>query len=422
MTTAAMKRTFVLIMSAIVLMSMASCKKYERTERTREGVLSLEEFQLQLDQTLLTKAEAAPGSYAIFIKNPAGATVVETSYAQVKSDGGKLTLPAGDYIFEARSTSEEVPVAEFDKPIYGVKESFSIAAGETTSLGSLVCTLLQVKATVSYDDAFLDMVTGNGKATVTVNPAAPLDFDLTYSGGKASYTDKAGYYAVNESGNTTMNIVFSGSISGKSQKMVANLTGIQARQWRQIKFVKKTDEEGNATFAVEINSFVDDEELLVTMELVPETVIGPDPRAPKGDGGIRIDFAEDCTMYDDLNNIVVPAGATGMDLRVVVTVPGGIKKFLVQMASTSEAFLASVALAGGTTLDLINPAPEQDIVFQIVPFPHGSELAGKTQLQFDLSGAQEPINAFPGRHTFTMEVTDLAGCKNSIPVTLVVNG
>lgn len=410
------------MISAILVMSMASCKKYERTARSGEGVLSLEGFELQWDETLLTKAAtAAPGTYAIFIKNSAGNTVVETTYAQVKSNGGKVTLPAGDYTLEARSTSEEVPVAEFDKPVYGVKESFSITAGETTSLGSLVCTLLQVKATVSYDDAFLAMVTGNGKATVSVNPAAPLDFDLTYSGGRATYTDKAGYYAVNESGNTTMNIVFSGSISGKSQKMVANLTGIEARQWRQIKFVKKTDEEGNATFAVEINSFVDDEELLVTMELLPEAVIGDDPKAPKGDGGIRIDFAEDCTMYSDLNNIVVPAGSTGMDLRVVVTVPGGIKKFQVQMASTSDAFIASVALAGGTTLDLINPAPEQDIVFQIVPFPHGSDLAGQTSLLFDLSGAQEPINAFPGRHTFTMEVTDMAGCKNSIPVTLVVN-
>ena len=417
-----MKRTIVLIMSAILMVSMASCKKYERNVRSTEGVLSLEGFELQWDETLLTKAAtAAPGTYSIFIKNASGASVLETTYAQIKSAGGKVTLPAGDYTLEARSTAEEVPVAEFDKPVYGVKESFSITAGETTSLGSLVCTLLQVKATVSYDDAFLAMVTGNGKATVTVNPAAPLDFDLTYSGGRATYTDKAGYYAVNESGNTTMNIVFSGSISGKSQKMVANLTGIQARQWRQIKFVKKTDEEGNATFAVEINSFVDDEELLVTMEVVPESVIGDDPKAPKGDGGIRIDFAEDCTMYNDLNNIVVPPGATGMDLRVVVTVPGGIKKFQVQMASTSDAFLSSVALAGGTTLDLINPAPEQDIVFQIVPFPHGSDLAGQTLLQFDLSGAQEPINAFPGRHTFTMEVTDMAGCKNSIPVTLVVN-
>ena len=282
-----MKRTIVLIMSAILMVSMASCKKYERNVRSTEGVLSLEGFELQWDETLLTKAAtAAPGTYSIFIKNASGASVLETTYAQIKSAGGKVTLPAGDYTLEARSTAEEVPVAEFDKPVYGVKESFSITAGETTSLGSLVCTLLQVKATVSYDDAFLAMVTGNGKATVTVNPAAPLDFDLTYSGGRATYTDKAGYYAVNESGNTTMNIVFSGSISGKSQKMVANLTGIQARQWRQIKFVKKTDDEGNATFAVEINSFVDDEELLVTMEVVPESVIGDDPKAPKGDGGI----------------------------------------------------------------------------------------------------------------------------------------
>ena len=91
-----------------------------------------------------------------------------------------------------------------------------------------------------------------------------------------------------------------------------------------------------------------------------------------------------------------------------------------QMASTSESFISAVALAGGTTLDLINPKEEQGIVFQIVPFPHGSSLSGQTSLLFDLSAAQGPINAFPGRHTFTMEVTDMKGCRASIPVTLVV--
>lgn len=37
-------------------------------------------------------------------------------------------------------------------------------------------------------------------------------------------------------------------------------------------------------------------------------------------------------------------------------------------------------------------------VFDIVPFPHGSELSGKTEIDFDLSGAQTPLLALPG-HT-----------------------
>ena len=79
-----------------------------------------------------------------------------------------------------------------------------------------------------------------------------------------------------------------------------------------------------------------------------------------------------------------------------------------------------VLLTGSTTIDLINPLESQGIVFDIVPFPHGSELVGQTDLLFNLSAAQGPIGAFAGHHTFTMTITDQKGCKNSIPVVLVV--
>ena len=415
-----MNKTSIITLAAIALVAAVSCKKLERTPST-EGILSFENFSVQWDAELVTKASAAPGDYRIFITNAAGTSVLETTYADVLAEGKKVSLPAGNYTLEARSTEDAVPTAAFDTPVYGASTDFTITAGQTTTLGNLTCTLLQVKATVSYDEGFLEMVTGPGKTTVTVNPSAPLEFPLEYTNGTVSYDQRAGYYAVNAGGNATMNIVFSGNISGKSQKMVANLTGVQAKQWRQIRFIKKTDGEGNASFAIEINTYVNDEELVVDLVAASETVIGPDPDAPVGDGGITLAFAEGCTMFNDLDNIVVPAGETGMDLRILVTVPGGVNKFTVEMASTSDAFLASVALAGGTTLDLISPAAEQDIIFQIVPFPHGSDLAGKTSLLFDLSAAQGPINAFPGRHTFTMKITDMNGCSNAVPVTLVVN-
>lgn len=410
----------ILIFAAMAVTLAASCRKLESVDGVN-GTLSFAQFELNYDSDVLTKAaSAASGNYSIFITDADGKQVLKTTYGAVKADDGKVQLPAGSYTLEARSIEEAVPAAAFEQPVYGVKTDFSITAGETTPVGQLTCTLLQVKATVSYDDAFLEMVTGEGKTTVTVDPSAPLEYALTYTGGKPSYAQEAGYFAVNNGSNTTMNIVFSGKIDGKSKKMVANLTGIAARQWRQIKFVKKVNEQGEAVFSITINDFISDEELSYPLEVASEEVIGEDPDKPKGDGGIKIEFAPDCTMFTDLGNIVVPAEPTVMDLRLVVTVPNGVKKMSVEMASTSESFIEAVALAGGTTLDLVNPTSEQDIVFQIVPFPHGSELVGKTSLAFDLSAAQGPISIFKGSHTFLMKITDAKGCSNSIPVVLVV--
>lgn len=413
-----MKKIFVLILAAAAF--IPSCRKITGPADQLEGTLSFAEFSVEYDAEVATKASvAAPGEYSIFIYDATGAEVKSLTYAEAKAAGG-IDLLAGPYTMDVRSTSEAVPVAKFESPVYGASTSFNIIAGETTNIGSLTCTLLQCKVTVDYDEEFLKSVTGNCQTDVTVTLGSPLTFGLTYADGAASFDKSAGYFAVNNGDKTTMNVVFKGNIDGKSQKMTATLTGIKPQQWRQIKFYKKVDQQGNATFIIEINSYIDDEELVVKVDTNLEEVIGDDPDAPKGDGGITLDFAPDCTMYDDLSNIVVPDAGTVMDLRLVVTVPGGVKKFVVDISSDNEAFEEAVALTGSTTLDLINPMASQEMIFSIVPFPHGQDLLGQTELAFDLSAAQEPISLFSGKHTFDMTITDMNGCKNTIPVSLVV--
>ena len=56
----------------------------------------------------------------------------------------------------------------------------------------------------------------------------------------------------------------------------------------------------------------------------------------------------------------------------------------------------------------------------MVPFPHGNDLLNLTEIAFNLDDAQEPITAYKGRHSFTMIVVDNDGCKNEIPVVMVV--
>lgn len=410
-----MKKIFILLTAAAALFSAASCQK-SPVEAKNYGYLSFGEFSLGLDEAVETRA-AANGNYVVIVTDSEGKEVVNTTYGALLEDGDyQITLSAGDYTLEARST-KDIPVAEFEQPVYGTSKEFSITAGETTYVGDLVCTLLQCKVTVSYSDEFLASVTGAGKATVEVTAGYPLEYVLNANG---TYDQSAGYFEVEGS---TMTVVFSGNIEGKSQKMTKSFTNIAPKQWRQIKFIKKVNEQGNAVFDIVINDLVDDETLNNSLVIEEET-IGEDPEAPKGDGGIKLelDYEAGCDPeITDLENIViVPVATRDMAMRFRATVPNGVKKFNVQIDSDNDSFLSAVDAAKARELDLINPLPDNDIIFQVVPFPHGQELLGQTDISFNLDAAQDAITIYPGRHTFKMVIVDQTGCKKEIPVVMVV--
>ena len=422
-----MKKIFVITAAVAAAFSFASCKKVTVSSKDVTGTLSFAEFSISCDDEVETKAGvAANGNYTISIYDVAtGDLAVSTTYSAVKQKDNKLSLPAGNYRLEASSSESAVPVAAFEQPVYGATKEFAITAGETTSVGSITCRLLQCKLTVSYSDEFLAMVTGAGAASVEVTSGHPLEYALDYSGNLATYDQSAGYFAVNNAAGTTMVVTFKGNIDGKSQKMTKTFTDVKARQWRQVKFIKKVNEEGNATFDVVISTLVDDAELSNDIADAKENIIGDDPSAPKGDGGITLafDYAAGCDAdFTDLKNIVMPKKEVKeIHLILKSLVPNGVKKFYVDITSTSDAFLAALDAANARTIDLINPLAEHDLIFKVVPFPHGPELLGKTELQFDLSAAQDAIVMYPGTHTFKMNVVDAKGCRNAFDVIMIVN-
>jgi len=414
-------KKFIYAFASLLMLVSCGKDKTETTEKPTEGVLSFASFTIDCDETVQTRATAAGGNYSIFIYDSEGKLYKSLTYSEAKASAKGISLPSGQYSLEARSQSEDIPTAAFEQPVYGASSEFEIVAGQTTKVNPLTCVLMQCKVTVSYNDDFLKSVTGDGCATVTVTEGHPLDFEMTYSAGNASYNQNAGYFAIN--GNSTMEVTFKGSIDGKSQKMTKVFTGITARQWRQVKFVKKTDESGNASFDITINPYIEDENLDNQMQ-VSEKTIGDDPKAPKGDGGISLafDYAGGCdSQFTDMMAMKIPpVSERKMKLIFSVDVPNGIKKFLVNISSTSEAFTTAVAAADATTLNLVNPSEASMIVFEIVPFPYGQALVGKTHLSLDLSASQEAIIMFPGEHTFSLDITDNSGCKKCIPVKMIV--
>lgn len=412
-----MKKNIIIAFASAALVLFASCQKTPISAVQGVGTLSFSEFTLGLDETVETKAVAASGNYTITIIDSEGNEVEKKTYDEVKNNDYKLTLTAGSYTLVASSSADEVPLAAFEQPVYGVSKEFTIAAGMTTSIGELVCTLQQCKVTVSYSDDFLKMVTGQCSTKVTVDPEQPLEYALNAD---KTYEQSAGYFAVTGS---TMTVVFKGDIEGGSKSMTKVFSNIAPKQWRQIKFIPKVDEEGNATFDIVIQDLISDATLNNAVD-PKEEIIGEDPDAPKGDGGITLtpDYEAGCdSEITDLENIlIVPVATRDMAIRFRATVPNGVKKFNVLIDSDNESFLSAVDAANARELDLINPLPENGIIFDVVPFPHGQELLGQTDIAFNLDAAQDAITIYSGRHTFKMIIVDQTGCKNEIPVVMVV--
>ncbi len=412
-----MKKNIIIAIASAAMVLFASCQKTPISAEKGFGYLSFSEFTLGLDETVETKATAASGNYTITIKDADGNDVMRKTYDEVKNNDNKLSIPAGSYTLVASSSSDEVPAAAFEQPVYGVSKEFTIEAGMTTPIGELVCTLQQCKVTVAYSDDFLKMVTGQCSTKVTVDPEMPLEYVLNAD---KTYEQSAGYFAVTGS---TMIVVFKGNINGNSAAQTISISNIAPKQWRQIKFIPKVDEEGNATFGIVIQDLISDATLNNVAD-PKEEIIGEDPEAPKGDGGITLapDYEAGCDAeITDLENIlIVPVATRDMAMRFRATVPNGVKKFNVFIDSDNEAFLSAVDAANARELDLINPLPDNDIIFQVVPFPHGQELVGQTDIAFNLDSAQDAITIYPGRHTFKMIIVDQTGCKNEIPVVMVV--
>ena len=167
------------IFFAVIMVLTASCKKdnfnYHNGDKT--GTLSFEGLSLEVSDEVhkvSTRAEAASDDYVLFLYDNTGLLVWQKTYQEVRGSAS-ISLPAGNYSLEARSTSAEVPQAKFTAPVYGATRNFAIKAGVTTTLGSITCTLLQALVTVGYNEDFLKSVTGDGVASVELTAGYPLE-------------------------------------------------------------------------------------------------------------------------------------------------------------------------------------------------------------------------------------------------------
>ena len=119
-----MKKITIAAASA-ALMLFASCQKSPVQNIKGNGFLSFGEFALEIDETLITKADAAGDNYSIRIYDDDENVVASKTYAEIKDNNDMLSLPAGNYTLVASSLAGDVPTASWENPIYGISKPFS---------------------------------------------------------------------------------------------------------------------------------------------------------------------------------------------------------------------------------------------------------------------------------------------------------
>lgn len=438
-----MKRFFaVALLAAAMFTSCADNFEY-KSEEQQFGTLSFSGLDITVSEDVdVVRATEADNNYLIYIYDSENTLYngKPYTYGEIKNgSNGQISLPAGTYRLEARSAST-IPTAEWEEPVYGASQSgINITAGTTTEVGTLTCRLLQCKVTVDYNDDFLAMIAGDCKVDVTVG--GTLTYELKLVGGKPSYTREAGYFDVNNGANTTMEVKFSGSIRDEksgditTQRMTKAFDGIGAAQWRMIKFIKKINGEGNATFDIVINDYVEDTPLGEDITGAEES-IGEDPNKPKGDGGIKLvntagmssemQEAWNAALQGEKPHIKI-AGLS--ELKFTAEVPNLVYEFYVDITSTdTEGFQSAVnAITVGNRGRIYLTKEEKehrDVITSLnglgIAFPFPEDVIGKDVVYFDLTNALSPLSEFKGNHTFAMHVTDRKGCQNVINLVLVV--
>jgi hypothetical protein len=177
---------------------------------------------------------------------------VEMAFKYGERPTTDIELEAGDYIFKIQSG--EVQGAAWDAPEYGTERAFKIVRNQTTTLSEIVCSLLQIKVSVSYAPDLLERLGEKTVTEVTVGENT-LSFSLTES--------RAGFFVapqvLNDIEMSIKGTYAADKVNFKPLEMNKQVRDVKAGQHSKIHFYIEHAAEGNVNVGVTLQNWVTDE-------------------------------------------------------------------------------------------------------------------------------------------------------------------
>lgn len=413
------------VVAAAAFAGLTSCSDTWTNDLAEEekGTLNTESILASVNTYEAEKEDAqgakAPESRAVTDLSP---FIVEV----VKSDGSKVaswtyatmppapTFAVGTYTVRVKSHNPQ-PV-EWEKPYYAGEQQFQIKANDVTDVDPIVCTLANVRVSISVTEALKNASADDVKITISGEPGVDLEYGLNET--------RSGYFAYTE-GLSTMKVHFEGTVSGAREDFTHVLKEVKPGQHRVVNFalhVNPTppdDETGNIEIPEGEGIMVD---CGVTTYEVDGTVSSnedieddsdrpgkEDPENPKpdnpDDADKAITFSSTTLNLEGANKADEFGEGDGQKPAVVdIHSENGVGSLKVKIISDflTEDMLSSVGLT--SEFDLAEPG-EYQAGLSGLGFPTGSEVKGANDLQFNITPFIGLIFE-DGDHKFEITVTD----------------
>ena len=418
------KSTLLLALTALFAVSCHEGLRIDdSTSHANMGYLSLSALSVELVSDHkpvdgeLSRAEVTSraavdiNTFDCAIYDQSGQTLIKSfKYGARPSEA--IELEAGKYIF--KMISGEIPGAEFECPIYGLTEPFTIVRKQTTVLDELVCTLQNIQASVKYSTDLRAALSDDTTATLTVGSSS-LVFGVDET--------RSGYFKAEQALND-IDVLVKGMYTQEGKEPAAfefntTIKNVKAGQYSDIELYVEYSGEGNISISVTIDGWVVDQSIVYDLaKLISEDVMVDDDDKPTltlvgGDIDAEILLAQ--TDFDQNGNYT-------KNVVVDVTSKSAITSLVVDIASTNPTMAASLAEYGlSSSIDLCNAGAASGAL-KLMGLPVNDQVKGKTAVTYNITGQMKLLKELVGTHTFTVTVTDEQGGATTKALVITVQG
>ena len=408
-----MKKTvFILLTLLAGAFALSSCHdesiQYD-TEIT--GTVNLSTFSLKLDDELNkneqkeSRAMAPLEDFIVDVCSATGELKQNWKYGEMPA---VFTLPIGMYKIKAHSP--EVEGAQFDTPYcYGESSVFEIKKNEVTDAGEVLCRLNSIKVTVKYTKELLELLGDDAKVTVTVGEA-PYEESLEYV---KTETRSGFFHATVE--NNAVKTVFTALIEGSPMNRNEVYTDVKKGTELIITYGVKESQGDPSTGGTVTPGGITVTEDCEIVEL--SFNVAPDDEVIE-------DFGKPSVKGKDFD-IAQPVIDLSKPVVVLLNAPEGMAHVYVNIQTTSTDFGGAVKTFFPSVpekpFDLAEPDATTEANLKQFGFPYKDQIIGKQgTVEFNITGFLSALAAFPGQHTFSIEVVDAYGDKASADLVIVV--
>lgn len=273
--------------------------------------------------TYATRNSVDVNNFDCSIINDEGEVVSSFKFGERPAEA--LELKTGDYIFNVKSG--EIPGAAWNSPVYGATKVFKIVRDETTTISEVVCSLMQIKVSITYAPDLLERL-GEGTTTTAIIGENSLAFSLTET--------RDGYFSAPQVSNTiTLNIkgtYAADKVTFKSVEMNKEVKDVKVGQHSKIHFYIEHANEGNIKVSVTLRDWVTDKVIPCNVaDLVTEEEWTEGGNEGGDDPGTAVGAPDIIWAGYDMSKRYAITGDLTVDLEIVAE--KGIKELLCEIKS-----------------------------------------------------------------------------------------